>query len=380
MFYQDPDRIGYYLVDGKKYYEKTTALMVATQQNKGIKWVFNDNVYSKINWKQPIEESLSSIYRRRAQQLRDQYDYLVLYFSGGADSMNVLHAFIDNNIFLDEIVMQLPEPARPRFNGTDQSQGNIYSEVEFSAVPHLNKYQHLLNPNTKIRYQDLSKATIEALQKDDWAETNPLHTNFTIAGVAKLVTHLKETHVMKLCDSGVSVASIVGVDKPLVSADSQGYYAYFLDVSATHATPVSRSYAEIFKNHYHTEFFYWTPRMPEIVVKQAQEIKKYYESLPFNRGLELAQQAQRNHIDLSKQIIHPIIYPKHVEVTFSTEKPNLNLIRPMDNWFWKTANQTAINNYFNVVKYLKQNISSNHFIGNSVYNGLQGQTTQYYYL
>jgi len=54
-----------------------------------------------------VSESLDFLYALRARQLREKYDYLVLYFSGGADSTNILKTFIDNNIFLDEIVMQM---------------------------------------------------------------------------------------------------------------------------------------------------------------------------------------------------------------------------------------------------------------------------------
>jgi hypothetical protein len=161
------DRLGYYLVGEKKFYNKTLALLESYRTTRlDPIWVFNNDVYSSIDWSIPITEDLSSIYRRRAQQLREQYDYLVLYFSGGADSINILHAFIDNNIFLDEIVMQIPELVESTLNTDDLSNGNIHSEIKYAAVPHLNRFSSQLT-GTVVKYQDYSKNLIKLLEKDD---------------------------------------------------------------------------------------------------------------------------------------------------------------------------------------------------------------------
>ncbi len=97
-------RHGVYQVDGISFVNKFDALNLASKNNKEVYWNFNDEVYSSYNWSLPIETSLPELYKQRAQQLRDKYDYLSLFFSGGADSTNVLHSFIDNDIFLDEII------------------------------------------------------------------------------------------------------------------------------------------------------------------------------------------------------------------------------------------------------------------------------------
>jgi hypothetical protein len=90
------DRLGYYRVGFKKFFNKTLALLENHKTGYEVQWIFNDNIYDKIDWTIPIRESLLDLYRRRAEQLRNKYDYLALYFSGGADSINILHAFIDN--------------------------------------------------------------------------------------------------------------------------------------------------------------------------------------------------------------------------------------------------------------------------------------------
>ena len=104
------DRLGYYLVGQKKFPNKTHALLESKKSGLDISWIFNDSVYGNIDWSVPVNVPLMELYKARALQLRQQYDYLTLYYSGGADSTTVLHAFIDNNIFIDEILMWHAEP------------------------------------------------------------------------------------------------------------------------------------------------------------------------------------------------------------------------------------------------------------------------------
>lgn len=372
------DRLGYYLVGMKKFYNKTLALIETNNTGYELQWIFNDNAYKSIDWSIPINVDLLDLYKQRAQQLRSKYDYLVLYFSGGADSINILHAFIDNNIFLDEIVMQLPEPSRQQFNSTDTSNRNIYAEIEFAAIPHLNKFKDKLHPSTKVRYQDFSKPVLELLQHDDWFDTNPIGTNLCISGIGRSTAQVTESHILKLCDSGKSVGQILGVDKPLIYFDGADYFAYFSDVSAMHAPPINATQSEIFHKYYHTEFFYWTPDMPEIVVKQAQEIKKYYQANAQAR--EMAKLSLKTHISEYKSILHPIIYPPYVKVEFETEKPSSKIVRPMDEWFWKSADDKIIGNYIAVIDYLRKHTNPNHMVGNDINNGIAAHLSHFYKL
>ena len=326
------DRLGYYLVNGEKFYNKTLALMECKKTNHQLQWIFNDDVYGAIDWTISIDTSLSELYRLRAQQLRDSYDHLVLYFSGGADSMNVLHSFIDNGILLDEIVMQ--RPSMVKMNNIDQSADNFYSEIEYSAKAHLKKYAHKIDPRTAIRESDLASPTIELLQKDNWFELYPMCTNIALPLLGKQYSYANENHIKDLCYKGLKVAQIVGVDKPLVKYDGNNYYAFFNDLSAYHVNfPTEYTASDVFNKHYRIEFFYWTPDMPEIVVKQAQEIKQRAEQN--NQIKQILRQTESLSLDQLRATLHPIIYPsKDVEVLFQTKKPNSDIKRKMDDWFW----------------------------------------------
>jgi hypothetical protein len=370
------DRLGYYRVGFKKFYNKTLALLENHRTGYEVEWIFNDNVYDFIDWTKPIETHLLDLYKQRAQQLRDKYDYLVLYFSGGADSTNILHAFVDNNIFLDEIVMQFPEPVVTQFNEEDKSNKNIYSEIKYQAVPTLNGIK--LPPLTKVRYQDFAKPLLELLNNDNWFDIMPLGTNISPSGIGRQVAQVKEEHILNLCEKGKTAAQILGVDKPLVYSDGDNYFAYFSDVSAMHSPPVDFTQSEVFNKLYRTEFFYWTPDLPEIVVKQAQLIKQF--CITNHQAKDMIMQSMKKHIQHYRGLLHSIIYPRYVKIDWDPEKPTSEVVRPMDNWFWEMASTQIKENYLNTIDYLENNTNSKYMIKNNIHNGLAAHKSKFYKL
>jgi hypothetical protein len=372
------DRLGFYRVGWKKFHNKTLALIENKKTGYELEWIFNDDVYGKINWSTPIQESLDDLYKKRAQQLRDQYDYLVLYYSGGADSLNILHAFINNGIFLDEIVMQMPEPVMDKLNEEDKSNKNFYSEIKFQAIPHLKKINSKLHPATKIRYQDFSKPFLDLMNKDNWFEELPLGTNISPSGVARQIAQLKEEHILELCTHGKNIAQILGVDKPLVFCNGKDYYAYFTDLNAMHSPPVEFTSNDIFNNFYHTEFFYWTPDLPEIVVKQSQIIKAYCETS--EQAKNLIMKSMEKHLQHYRPLLHNLIYSKEVIVDWDPEKPSSKIVRPMDEWFWTSASENQKGNYLSVIEYLKNETNSKMMINNNIENGLSAHHAGFYKL
>lgn len=64
-----------------------------------------DPKFHSAKWDTEPKQSIKELHRLRAEQIRQTYDYVVLYFSGGADSTTVLNAFVDNNIPIDEVIV-----------------------------------------------------------------------------------------------------------------------------------------------------------------------------------------------------------------------------------------------------------------------------------
>lgn len=369
-------RLGYYEVGNKLILNKANALIESKSTNSPIRWIFNDDVYSKFDWRVGIQEDLSSLYRRRAQQLRDKYDHLILYYSGGADSTNVLHAFIDNGILLDEIVMQYPFVLESTFNNTDITNNNYFSEIKYAAAVHLDRVKSRLDPRTKIRYLDQCADTLELFSDQYWFEKFPLGTMITPAGSGRQISAILDSQLDQHYEQGRTVCQIYGVDKPLVVLERGEFYAYFRDANATHAVPSGYTLGEIASKYFNLEFFYWTPDLPEIVIKQAQIIKaaalqntsRLMSCLQYNSSLE----------DI-RQKIHPLIYCAEACLpTFQTVKPQGNVSRKMDKWFWDTANEDIKHNYLQVIKYLGSNINQAAFIDNNVENGLNAMMSRKY--
>lgn len=113
---------GYYKFGNKIYLSRQDMLddaMLLLSKNYSLplmQFIFNEEVFDKIDWTIEPSFSLKELYTQRAQQLRDDYDYLILSYSGGSDSHEILGTFLENNIFIDEIQVMHYEKAMSRFD------------------------------------------------------------------------------------------------------------------------------------------------------------------------------------------------------------------------------------------------------------------------
>ena len=97
FFIDDPEytKHGYYLVDGIKTFSKFEAWQLSNNNTDNIKFIFNDDLFSTYDWSKEPEEDIYELYRRRAYQLRKDYDYIVLLYSGGIESQVMLETFLE---------------------------------------------------------------------------------------------------------------------------------------------------------------------------------------------------------------------------------------------------------------------------------------------
>ncbi len=93
--------IGHWSVKGQAFYQKPQAILKAIELDESkIQYHYYDSIWDGFDRSLLGTRSLDSLYKERAQQLRDTYDYLILSFSGGWDSRTILNTFIKNNIKL----------------------------------------------------------------------------------------------------------------------------------------------------------------------------------------------------------------------------------------------------------------------------------------
>lgn len=308
-------KTGFYVVGNEIYNHKVDALEAGTRKSLPVTWNFNYEVLNNVDWKTPVDINLLELYRMRAQQLRDQYDYLVLLYSGGADSDTILDSFLKNGIHLDEILYEGPfanmvGKYTPTTN-TDPS--NLLSEWEFSAKPKLDWVSKNF-PQTKITLMDAT----DVLTEEDYDDTCTvvLAHHYVI-----IKRHRKfDAHVRELSKIHKKVAMLPGIDKPLLTVINNVMCKIFDD----NVCSLKSDYIADFDRK--VEYFYWTPDLPEIMVKQAQII---YQAVLANPSLRvffdpemstLEQRKTQQHRKARRDLVSELIYPGWDLRTFQATK------------------------------------------------------------
>ena len=265
---------GYYIVGSKIFRNKIYAMQEATRQHlkpADVTWAFNDNIYNNLDWKTPSGVGLLELYRMRAQQLREKYEYLILAFSGGGDSMQMLDSFVMNNIYPDEVVVHWArhQTAGKYIPNLSTNATNLPSEWDFLVEPKL-KWLEKVAPHVKITVYDNLVEMKPEEPLDDLMEITPKHTwNSTkrYRGFDDVFMARQEQH--KNC------AIVLGVSPPQLYRLKQHLFHAFVDGPA--CTYVSGYTA---RGPRTVEFFYWTPDMPEIVRDQCHIILSSLRSNP----------------------------------------------------------------------------------------------------
>lgn len=375
-----PDRLGYYQVGNLKYYSKLEA--IEAHQRTGIHphWNFNEAVFSSYNWIVEPTDSITEIYKSRAQQLRSKYDYIVLMYSGGADSFNVLHTFLSNDIALDEVASFI------NYNATADKENFLNSEIFNVSIPTITQLKEIY-PWLKHKLIDLTQLTIDFFNHDqnkfDWIYKLNAAFNPNAASRESLPLKIKEWR--DIIDSGKKFCILWGHDKPRIIHKDNKFLFRFIDI-VDNASTVKSIAGE---QPYSDELFYWTPDEPRIVIKQSHLIKNYLnsgniDSLPFvsKEKSDLAYKTS-NGINywLSNHGVHNIIYPCWDINTFSLGKPTSLILSPRDSWFFNISQQNTFkNNYIIGLEKLWQTIPEYWRNGENVSNGLKSCWSKDYFL
>jgi hypothetical protein len=377
MQLENNPKLGYYELNNQRYYIKPQALIEATRTNQFPEWHFNRPVFDHFDWSIEPEISLNELYRIRAQQLRDQYDYIRLEVSGGGDSSTAAFSFINNGIHLDEVVFRYPKTGEK--NVTDDpfntKPENTLSEWKYAAQPLL-KWIADNSPRTRITIHDYSQDMLVANHDESWVFRTKDY--FQPGHAFKHTVDAVDSHKETL-DQGKRVCMLWGVDKPKVCIKDKKWYLYFMDVQANNANPEVGQWDNITN-----EYFYWTPDLPELLCKQAHMIRKWFD-LPSNKYLQhLARWpnysfAQRTTFE---HIIKPLLYPDYDPATFQTSKPTNSFYNEMDYWFYTNFQETHAWKVWQAgLKHLVDNIDKKYFNyeqGRPV--GFVGFISPFYYL
>ena len=298
---------GHYTVNGEIFYSKSKAAFKASQTNSELKWNFYNDVWFNLSAdskNSPINiPSLNELYKQRAQQLRDKYNYLILNYSGGADSHNVLMSFIKNNIKLDEIYVQRSSTVDEKIyspNIVDTSAANLFSEWDYTIKPTLDWIAKDY-PNIKINIHDVFQTNSLKIYDDMGANAGHY------LGVFEIIRQSSYSDSIQHClDKGKTVADIYGIDKPHLIIKNNMLFGYFTDGAVNVA---DKLYS--LDTKYSPELFYWSIDCPLIFYAQCRASLDMLNKFPNNRSLfeiEILKNVVDYDLDRTRKFFIPIIY------------------------------------------------------------------------
>jgi hypothetical protein len=370
-----------YQVGEEKFNNKMMAVLKASEKKLPIRWIFHDEVwdnFSKNNLHLLGKHSLDYLYAQRAKQLRETYDYLILHYSGGSDSHNILMTFLNNDIPIDEIFVRRSEKVDSKMytpNCIDTSAKNIFSEWDYVIKPQLDWIKNN-RPNIKITLGDQFSIDPTTIYNDNtMIDRFGQFTGWVEMGRSSLIVESDR----KLTDQGKRVANIYGIDKPMVIIKDKKFYMFFTDNAVDAANKTSGSG--------NSELFYYAKDMPILIFEQAYSMYKYFslnKSMRYLIDLNLIKRNDHTRLktvfELTKQIIYstwdsnkfqtdkptPISYEVRSRDLYYHMHPELSKIREIYNYYihpWIT--QVNNTDHFDLTNQTaKTSISKLHFIGN----------------
>jgi hypothetical protein len=344
----------YYKVDNKIFSSKINAILEAQKTLADVSWNFYNHVFDNIDWTKEPVLSLDQLYKLRAQQIRDQYDYVIVMCSGGADSTNVVKSFLENNIHVDEIVAGAPMSGLNNWNWNDKdtSVNNTISETRYALFPLLNEIS-VKYPNVKITFNDYFENIIN-YKTDEWLYDCQDWINPVVNAKGRLD---KFKHISNLAEQGKRIGVVWGIDKPMLRYDQAGnIYSIITDSGVNVAdAPFDKNYPNVDR-----VLFYWAHDLPELLVKQSHVVAKFAhkkENLWLTdliKGVGLGSpefwkprptdnftKNDYSKNDYQRGIV-PIIYGDRVEKVFQCQKSNVMFMPLQHDWFYTLHKDTPI--------------------------------------
>ena len=196
----------------KKYYFKHNALADDDHPEFCM-----GELYDNYDWTVEPKGSWNDVLKEHAQELRDTYKYIRLWYSGGSDSQTVLNTFINNGIHLDEIGIVRMSPVND-FTAQHENEQNLV------AIPQVRALANEI-PKTKVALYNLGYEEYK-----NWIENHFVLGNTNVRSFHMFLP----TTVHKLMpgiNDREGLININCVEPARLGSDEKGVYWYFVDTS-----------------------------------------------------------------------------------------------------------------------------------------------------
>ena len=366
-----PDKFGYYKVGDFKTYSKIEAIEISKKLKIPSQWYFNENVFSKINCLEEPSVDLWELYKQRARQIRENYDYVVLWYSGGSDSHNMLNAWIEADCKIDEIATIW------NYEADDNRQSHFNAEITNVVLPDI-EFLQKQGLEFKFRLVDISEFCLKlfadfSLNFEYFFNRFPSPNNPARGLFRKYIDDYKN-----IISQGKKLCFVWGVEKISLYQNSKGKFIQFNDCLDNCVSPYVQSK---FNEGWYDELFYWSPDSPLIPIKQAHIINNfmktvkdvsYYQDKPTTYGFN----EQLNQF-IKVETIKTLLYPKWSNKIFCNGKAASFVFSERDRWFLQ-SNLTEQTKYFSIMNSVYKKLGTEWISTQNYRNIVPHQTCEYY--
>ena len=235
-----------YQVGTEWFGNKFLAQLESSRTNIPIKFNLFETELDSANWSIEPAETWDHLMDVRAQQIASLNKPIILSFSGGTDSLTIYHVFRRNNIKIDALYVKFKK---------DPKEQHLYRDVlPFIEAERVKYGFQVLYSEETVDYLDSVYNTPEWVFAD-----MQLRVHFSIAsGFAGL-------EELPSFDKGMDTdfVFVLGVEKPRIKIVNDRFYSYQSDTTW---------------NGYfdpRNEFFYLSPKLPELHIKQSYMLANY---------------------------------------------------------------------------------------------------------
>jgi hypothetical protein len=233
----------------------------ALEHSNNLNYYYYDKQYNSIDWTIEPSGNIQGLYKDNALRLREKYDYLILCFSGGYDSTQILETFILNNIRIDKIITV----------GAFSKDNNSESDDNMNIEAYKNAFSFIKKYNLSSIYETF-----------DYTKWFDIPSNFSIyehgeSWIDEIGSLFSPHHFFWRDLEEIVVPNswrskrtgiIFGIEKPYLFYEDSNFYFCFRD-----------SLVNQYGNRNHSQFsdrvlFFWDPTYPQILVKQLHLLKK----------------------------------------------------------------------------------------------------------
>lgn len=308
-----------FLTDNNKPIHRSDIIWRTDLSELNIKFIVSDNFINH-SWDKEPEESWNTLKKQRAQQLRDSYDYIIVYFSGGSDSITVVNSFLDNNLLIDEIVI------------------NGYSEIPDIRVNgnYAINYLKSRHYTGKITFNDLTSDKLIKIYNNEKLDAFNNGQGSAACNLRTNIEWFEQNNIIKQHIRKSNIAHVYGGITPIIEKIDNHYYNI-----------ISPKIFLLPSTQFNNIQFFTTEEFPSLHAKQCHILVRYMEKHNINRLVENESVEQAHIIRLNvRDEANPLLY-------FSKENlgsKNFYLNggeRLVFNQYYKQKNTTLLHRYMN---------------------------------